>query len=115
MADGARERFRQHMLDVLNELACHHEQVNRLKLAEGYVRHLLQIDPLREDAHRQLMQLLQRQNQRTAALAQFESCKRVLADELGVQPDPETVAWLAHSHAAIRHQPKATVGQCAAR
>ena len=91
-----RERLRQQMLELLSELMHHHEQANRFKVAEGYVRHLLQLDPLREDAHRRLMQLLQRQDQRSAALAQFESCKRLLADELGVQPDPETVALAAH-------------------
>ncbi len=91
-----RERLRQIMLAVLNELTHFHAQAKHPELAEGYVRHLLQLDPLREDAHRQLMQLLQAQGQRTAALAQFEVCKRVLADELGVQPDPETVALAAH-------------------
>ena len=91
-----RERLRQLMLEVLNELTHFHAQAKHVEQAEGYVRHLLQLDPLREDAHRQLMNLLQQQDQPAAALAQFESCKRLLADELGVQPDPETVALAAH-------------------
>ena len=30
--------------------------------------------------------------QRSAALAQYEACRRLLADELGVEPAPETTA-----------------------
>jgi predicted ATPase len=91
-----RERFRQKMLEVLSELSHFHAHANNLAAAEGFTRHLLQLDPLREDAHRHLMHLLNRQRQPAAALAQFETCKRVLADGLGVQPDPETLALAAH-------------------
>jgi hypothetical protein len=48
------------------------------------------MDPLREAGHRQLMRLLAQSGQRSAALAQFEACRRQLADELNVEPDGET-------------------------
>lgn len=38
------------------------------------------------------MKLLASQNMRSAALAQFEQCRRVLADELGVEPDSDTLS-----------------------
>src|SRR4029079_17377356 len=49
-------------------------------------------DPTREEAHRQLMLLLTLSGQRGAALAQYETCRRALNDELGLDPDTETEA-----------------------
>ena len=53
---------------------------------------LLQLDPLHEPTHRQLMRLLAQSGQRSAALAQYESCRRLLATELDVPPDAATTA-----------------------
>jgi len=44
-----------------------------------------------EEAHRERMRLLARLGRRSEALAQFDVCKRVLAEELGVEPAAETV------------------------
>ena len=38
------------------------------------------------------MRVLALSGQRTAALAQFTRCRAILADELGVDPDAETLA-----------------------
>ena len=38
------------------------------------------------------MILLARNGQRSAALAQYERCRRVLEEELGVEPSPKTTA-----------------------
>ncbi len=51
---------------------------------------LLALDPLREESHRQLMWLLALSGQRSAALAQYDTLSRLLADELGMQPTDET-------------------------
>lgn len=85
-----RERIYLQITGVLEELAGFHEHAVNLGAAERYVRRLLELDPLRERAHRQLMRLLSRAGRRSAALAQFEVCQRLLADELGVTPSPET-------------------------
>jgi tetratricopeptide (TPR) repeat protein len=58
--------------------------------AETATRRWLALEPWDESAHRHLMRLLARQGQRAAALAQHEACRRVLADELGVEPEAET-------------------------
>lgn len=87
-----RERLHLQITKVLEELAGFHESAENLAEAQRYVRRLLELDPLSEKAHRQLMRLLSRSCRRSAALNQFETCRRVLADELGVTPAPETVA-----------------------
>ena len=55
-------------------------------------RRLLTLEPWSEPAHRQQMLLLAQTGERSAALAQFESCREILAAEFGVAPLAETVA-----------------------
>ncbi|MCA9923404.1 MAG: hypothetical protein KC421_13580, partial [Anaerolineales bacterium] len=43
-------------------------------------------------AHRSIMQAYYHLGDQNAALAQFEKCKRLLWDELGVEPEDETIA-----------------------
>jgi DNA-binding SARP family transcriptional activator len=38
------------------------------------------------------MRVFARKGQRSAALAQYERCRRVLAHDLGLEPAPETIA-----------------------
>jgi DNA-binding SARP family transcriptional activator/tetratricopeptide (TPR) repeat protein len=56
------------------------------------VRRMLELEPLHEEAHRALMWFLARDGQPSAALAQFERCRSLLAEELGVEPSPATLA-----------------------
>ncbi len=59
----------------------------------GAVRHArrrLELDPLHEPAHRQLIRLLAWSGDRAAALTQYRTCVRTLSSELGVPPLPET-------------------------
>jgi DNA-binding SARP family transcriptional activator/predicted ATPase len=58
--------------------------------ARTYAQRQLSLEPWREEAHRQLMTALALSGERSAALAQYEICRRALADELGVEPDTET-------------------------
>lgn len=53
---------------------------------------ILEVEPWNEAAHRQLMEALAHTSGRSAALAQFDHCERLLTAELGLGPDPETVA-----------------------
>ena len=86
------ERLRQMMLDALADLVTFHQQ--RGQFADGiqHAQRLLALDPLQEQAHRQLMLLYALDNQRPAALAQYEQCFAILDEELGVEPDEETTA-----------------------
>ena len=54
-------------------------------------RRLVALDPLREDGHRRLMQLLYASGDRTGALRQYQACADILKKELQVEPDAATV------------------------
>jgi predicted ATPase/DNA-binding SARP family transcriptional activator len=58
----------------------------------AFAQRLVQLDPLNEAAHRQLMRLQVGAGQRSAALVQYQVCQRVLATELGVIPSDATQA-----------------------
>ena len=55
-------------------------------------RRMLELEPLHEEAHRALMWFLATGGQRGAALAQFETCRYLLREELGEDPSPATIA-----------------------
>jgi DNA-binding SARP family transcriptional activator/predicted ATPase len=84
------ERLRQFFLTALADLIAFHQQRGQLGEAITYAQQLLAVDPLQENIHRQLMSLYVQDNQRAAALAQYEQCARILDEELGVEPDEET-------------------------
>ncbi|NIP84114.1 MAG: AAA family ATPase, partial [Planctomycetales bacterium] len=87
---GERERWRQRVASVLGELMAHHSQRGEYDEGLRFARQLLALEPWREETHRQVMRLLAYSGQRGAALAQYETCRRVLAEELGVEPAEET-------------------------
>ena len=84
------ERLRIQFLDALTDLIGFHQQRRQFTDGIRYAQHLLAVDPLQEDAHRRLMTMFAKNDQRSAALAQYEQCVAVLADELGVEPEDET-------------------------
>ncbi len=84
-------RLKSQMVELLRSLATNHESRNTLSQAILTVRRLLDLEPWHEENHRWLMELLAKDGQRSAALAHFEVCKRVLKEELDVEPSAETV------------------------
>lgn len=87
-----RERLRRRFIDTLLWLMRHAIAHDDLDEAIRRGRHALEIDPLREDIHRELMACLLRRGQRAHALLQFETCRASLRDELAIAPMPETMA-----------------------
>lgn len=85
-----REELNRHALDALAHLANYHEQRGDYEEARGLGLRQLQLEPWREEAHRQVMRTLALSGQRSEALAQYENCRRVLAKELGVEPSAQT-------------------------
>jgi DNA-binding SARP family transcriptional activator len=69
--------------------------------ALALLRQLLADDPLQEQHHRAVMQLLASSGRREAALAQYRRCCDLLRDELGLVPMAETEALAG----ALRGQP----------
>lgn len=85
-----RERLHQLAQGALVRLADYHERHGSIELARRAATRQIEMDPWREEAHRQMMRLLVASGQRSAALAQYERCRRVLLKELGVEPEAET-------------------------
>src|SRR6266508_2474740 len=88
----SRERLHRQALGALASLMAHHEHTGADQAAQTYARRLLALEPWDEAAHCCLMRVLVRQGRRNAALAQYERCRQVLADELGIEPSAETTA-----------------------
>ncbi|QIG47585.1 tetratricopeptide repeat protein [Nordella sp. HKS 07] len=85
-----RERFRLLACTVYAQLVERTEHSGKLEEALFFGLKLLSLDPLQEHVHRTLMRLYAAQGRHDAALAQFERCKTVLAEELSAMPDSET-------------------------
>ncbi|MDT8305393.1 MAG: BTAD domain-containing putative transcriptional regulator [Anaerolineae bacterium] len=96
-----RERLHRLALDALSTLAEQRLAQADYRRAEEMAQRQLALEPWREEAYRQLMQALALRGERSAALVQYEACRSALADELGVEPGPETKALAARirSHA----------------
>lgn len=75
--------------------AAQFEAAGDLSSALDRIRVLLAIEPLQEHHHLAAMRLLDRLGQPAAALAQFETCVQLLADELGLAPMAQTRALAA--------------------
>lgn len=85
-----RERLREIYLEALAGMVdCHAEQ-GHYAGAVQVCRTALVCDPCRESFHRALMEHLVHLGRADWALAQYHSCRRILARELGVEPMPET-------------------------
>jgi WD40 repeat protein/serine/threonine protein kinase len=89
------EALQQQAVAALHSLARHYESQGEYAAGLPHARHLLELDPYIEAGHRQLMRLLALSGQRSEALAQYDTCRRRLADELGVDPETETQALAA--------------------
>ena len=85
-----REGLHRQALQALFTLAEAHEQQGDLEAALPYARRQVELEPWHEPGQQQLMRLLALSGQRSAALAQYEACRKALADELQVEPSAET-------------------------
>lgn len=93
---GQRELLRERAAAALQALLAYHAARGAGPAARDYGQRLLQLDPWREEVYRTLMLLLAREGRRSAALALFETCRRTLAEQLGVEPCEETAALHRH-------------------
>lgn len=89
------ERYHRQATLALEQITQHHLALDSYGEAQRYARQLLALEPWHEMAHRQLMRALALDGQRNAALLQYDVCRRALADELGAEPEPETIALWA--------------------
>jgi DNA-binding SARP family transcriptional activator/pimeloyl-ACP methyl ester carboxylesterase len=89
-----REALRGRLVQALERLA-----EKSLSAGDGHAAlqaalRLLSLDPLSEAAHRQAIRAHLLSGDRHGAERQFEACRKLLAEELGVAPEPETATLL---------------------
>lgn len=95
-----RETVRRQLAIGLECLVGWHRTQQVYETAIHYARRWLALDPLHEPAHCCLMQLYHAVGQQAGVHRQYQSCVKVLADELGVPPAAATVNLYAHLRAS---------------
>lgn len=90
-----REQFHLQVMGVLAELTAALEDTGRLAEAIQTTRRQLELDPLHDSAQRRLLRQLAITGETNAALTYFANFKKLLKQELGVEPDQEMVALVA--------------------
>ena len=88
-AAARRADLRRRMLAALDGLTTGALEQRASSEAMAYARRQLELDNLNESAHRQLMLALAQSGLRASALAHYEECRRLLRQELGVEPSAE--------------------------
>lgn len=87
-----RARLRTAFLGAVHDLVGHLERTRDLRRALPLARRAVAADPLREEAHCDLMRVLAAAGEPAEALRQFRELERILAREIGVSPDARTRA-----------------------
>ena len=96
-----REHWRELALRALHTLSECALQQGDYHASVDAARRILTLDPWREEAHRQLMLAYVRSGQPSAALAQYEVCRRVMLKEFNAGPSAETTALVERIRAAL--------------
>ncbi len=89
-----REQYFRMQSQSLEALVDAYEQAGNYAQAIIYARRLVQLDDLRESLYRKLMTLLAKSGQTSAAMEEYETCRRKLKEGLGTDPDAKTVALI---------------------
>jgi DNA-binding SARP family transcriptional activator len=84
--------YRDLYFEALKELIVYHDAKGRHEQVLRYGQMLLSRDPYQEDVHCALMEAHVALGNRAAAIYQFDSLRRMLRRELGVDPLPATLA-----------------------
>lgn len=85
-----RETLHREAMEAFARLAGFYLRREEYAAARFFAGRQLAYEPWSETAHRQAMLALARKGDRAGALAQYQLCRRSLASELDVAPEPET-------------------------
>jgi predicted ATPase/Tfp pilus assembly protein PilF len=96
------EQWQQQVVLLLDRLITHHTAAGAFDRALPYARRLVALEPWREEAHCQAMVLLARTGQISAALAQYQTCRRALWSELAVEPAQSTRALYRRLQSSVQ-------------
>jgi DNA-binding SARP family transcriptional activator len=83
-------RLRDAAVEALHHLIESYRRRGEYRFGVHYARRLVAIEPLLEEAHRELIHLCALAGQRSRALAHYEELVGLLREELGVEPLKET-------------------------
>jgi hypothetical protein len=86
-----RERLRFSATYILDLLVEEYLRKEETQAGLECISRLMKIDALREKTYRQAMRLMINSDQREAALAQYDTCQRILKTELGITPSQDTI------------------------
>ncbi len=84
------EQRRVEYFSALSRLVQVCKSMGEYEEALVYARRLTVADPLREDAHRDVMRLCSLLDRFSEAVQQYDRCAAILDEELGSRPSPET-------------------------
>ena len=91
-----RERLQGLQVEASERLVADLEERREYRRAMQLLRRLIQLDPLRESAYRDLMRIAAAAGDRSAGLQAYHAAVTNLRHELGVEPDAETRAAYEH-------------------
>jgi DNA-binding SARP family transcriptional activator len=80
-------RLRHKAVQALAALIHGAEGRDGLARQQAYAQQLIEIDPTEELGHRVLMETYEAQGERSLALQAYQRCRKILREELGVEPD----------------------------
>lgn len=103
-ATPVRERLREQLLALLGLLLARRRERGEHEQALQAALRLLELDPLREETHREIIRLYYLLGREGEALRAYERCRELLERELGVPPEAETTA-LSEEIAALAGGP----------
>lgn len=97
-----RQRLNELCLSLLTKIASLYAAAGQYRLAAQYCQRALAHDNCRESVYRDLMRYLWWAGQGAEAVRQYQACQRVLEEELGIGPLPETTRLYRHIVADLR-------------
>jgi LuxR family maltose regulon positive regulatory protein len=87
-----RERLANAYMDILDRLAAHYMESGQLRESIRACYRVLERDRCHEDSYRLLMRCYARLGMLGRALRQYRLCEKILGEEYGTTPSPETTA-----------------------
>jgi predicted ATPase/DNA-binding SARP family transcriptional activator len=97
-----RQRLAELHLQALHQLAGALEQSGDLERALEAAQRAVTVDPLREEAHYELMRLYAAAGRPSATVKQYQELERILQEELGETPSAATQAFVAELRETAR-------------
>ncbi len=104
-AQEARDTVLDLQITLLQDLCQRARKAGALATAERAVRRIIDLDPLREDAYRSLMQLYADDGNLGAAAYVYRRCRAELRDELEIEPSEDTQRLYREVVTTLERQP----------